>query len=302
MAYRVRFVAVALAGVLSALPCGCIGPRVERPAEAVEAPLPREVRCEADESVLVLVPAGEFTMGPPEQPRRVMMRAFYIDRLEVSNAQYAKFLAAVRKQGGADWRHPDQPPSKRNHVPMFWDDPNLGQAKADHPVVGLDWFDAYAYAKWAGKRLPTEAEWEKAARGTDARTYPWGNEPPEERFRFRANYFSSFLEADGFRFTAPVSAFPVGASPYGCLNMAGNAAEWCADWFGALPAAEPKLADLTGPAAGTHRVTKGGAWNLGAESLRSHGRLPLEPTRCLSNVGFRCARDAVAAEAPAAGQ
>ncbi len=296
MAYGVRLAALFVAGVLSLVPLACVRRGAREGPETVEAALPREVRCAADGSVLLLVPAGEFRLGPPGNEKRVALKAFYMDRTEVTNAQYAKFLAAVRKQGDAAWRHPDQPNSKRNHLPLFWADPNLGEAKGNCPVVGVDWFDAYAYAKWADKRLPTEAEWEAAARGTDARTYPWGNSPPEERFRYRANFFGSYLEADGFRFTAPAGSFPSGASPYGCLDMAGNAAEWCADWFGPLPA-ERRLTDPTGPAGGTQRVVKGGAWNLGAESLTCHGRLPLEPDRCLSNVGFRCAKDA-AVEAP----
>jgi formylglycine-generating enzyme required for sulfatase activity len=250
--------------------------------------------------VLLLVQAGEFPMGPPSQVKRVTLKPFYMDRLEVTNAQYAKFLADVAKQGDAAWRHPDQPASKKSHVPSLWSSPDLGEAKANCPVVGVDWFDAYAYAKWADKRLPTEAEWEKAARGADGRAFPWGAAPPEERFRFRANFFGSSLGADGFRFTAPVGSFPLGASPCGCLDMAGNAVEWCADWFGPPPA-EARLLDPAGPQAGTERVTKGGGWNLGAESLHCYNRWPLAPDRRIANVGFRCAKDApLEATAPAA--
>ncbi len=269
--------------------------RAAKPAEA-ELALPKEIRNAADDSTLLLVPSGEFRMGPPGDPRRVSLRAFYIDRTEVTNRQYAKFLAAVAKHGDAAWRHPDQPATKTSHVPAFWSHPELGEAKPDNPVVGVSWFDAYAYAKWADKRLPTEAEWERAARGTDARIYPWGNSPPAQGLRYLANYFSVSLAADGFRFTAPVGAFPAGASPCGCLDMAGNAAEWCADWFGPLP--QGRLVNPTGAEKGAERVTKGGAWNLNADSIRTFSRWALEPDRQLSNVGFRCAKDAVAA-APA---
>jgi formylglycine-generating enzyme required for sulfatase activity len=260
-----------------------------RPEQDVS--LPPEIRNVGDDSVLVLAPAGEFAMGPPSNPRRVTLRAFYIDRCEVTNAQYAKFLAAVEKQGDAAWRHPDQPKTKKHRVPSHWSNAELGEAKKDHPVVGVDWFDAYAYAKWADKRLPTEAEWERAARGVDGRIYPWGNEPPVKGFRYMANFLGSYLGADGYRFTAPVGSFPNGASPVGCLDMAGNVAEWCLDWFAPLPV-ERRLESPTGPPAGTERVTKGGGWNLSAESIRCFDRWPMEPSRQLASVGFRCAKDA----------
>ncbi len=293
MAGRVGFAALLAAVLLSTVPVGCIGRRDGTATPAVaEAALPKELRNATDDSVLVLVPSGEFRMGPPDDLRRVTLRAFYIDRTEVTNRQYAKFLAAVAKEGDAAWRHPDQPAERAGHVPPFWSHTELGESKPDNPVVGVSWFDAYAYAKWADKRLPTEAEWERAARGTDARIYPWGNSPPQQGFRYLANYFSVSLGADGFRFTSPVGSFPNGASPCGCLDMAGNAAEWCADWFGPLP--DGRLVDPTGPEKGTGRVTKGGAWNMNADHIRTYDRWPLEPARHVTNVGFRCAKDAVA--------
>jgi formylglycine-generating enzyme required for sulfatase activity len=235
-------------------------------------------------------------MGEPERPKRVTLPAFYIDRTEVTNEQYAKFLEAV-EGGDAEWRHPDQPQEKTTHVPLFWTNAELGQAKKNHPVVGLDWFDAFAYARWAGKRLPTEAEWERAARGDDARPYPWGSQPPEDRGVFRANFFGSSYAADGYQFTAPVGSFPAGASPVGCLDMAGNVGEWCADWFAPLPE-ERRLESPAGPPTGTQHVVKGGGWNLAAASLRSYNRYAMDPRKRLSSVGFRCARDP--APAPAA--
>ena len=297
---RVAVTAVVAALALGLLSSGCTLWRSrEKTAEAQrEAALPREIRNATDDSVMLLVPGGEFIMGPPAQQKRVTLKAFYIDRTEVTSAQYAKFLADVEKKGDAAWRHPDQPATKRTHVPDLWAHPDLGQAKANHPAVGADWFDAYAYAKWADKRLPTEAEWERAARGADARIYPWGNMPPAEGLTYRANFFSTYLGADGYRFTSPVGAFPMGASPAGCLDMAGNAAEWCADWFGPPPAAT-RLQNPTGPAAGTERVTKGGAWNLGADNIRTFTRAPLEPGRQLGSIGFRCAKDVQPETTPA---
>ncbi len=285
--------AAALLAFVVASPMACRRgsvPGLGGPA-AEETSLPPRIRNATDDSVMVLVPGGKFTMGPPGNEKIVSLAPYYIDRCEVTNAQYAKFLAAVHKQGDTAWRHPKQPASKKTHVPAFWDNVNLGRSKPDHPVVGVDWFDAYAYARWAGKRLPTEAEWERAARGTDGRVYPWGNDPPERGLRYRCNFFGSYLGADGFRFTAPAGSFEAGASPVGCLNMAGNVAEWCADWFAPLPR-QRRLVNPKGPASGTAKVTKGGAWNLDAESIRSYNRWPLDPLARLASVGFRCAKDA----------
>ena len=298
MAGRVGLATLVAAVLLSAFPVGCIGRRggTAKMAEA-EAALPKELRNAADDSVLVLVPSGEFRMGPPAELRRATLRAFYIDRTEVTNRQYAKFLAAVAKEGDAAWSHPDQPAEKTGHVPPFWSHAEMGESKPDNPVVGASWFDAYAYAKWADKRLPTEAEWERAARGTDARVYPWGNSSPQQGLRYLANFFSVSLASDGFRFTSPAGAFPAGASPAGCLDMAGNAAEWCGDWFGPLP--EGRLADPAGPEKGAARVTKGGAWNMNADHIRTYDRWPLEPARHVTNVGFRCAKTAIVEAPPA---
>lgn len=303
MTCRRACVPVAVALLAAAWCGGCAKPQpgpgtATRPGGPAAAPaLPRQIRSAKDGSVGLLVPAGEFQMGEGEQQKRVTLEAFYIDRTEVTNGQYAQFLAAVAKAGNdAQWRHPEQPVSKRDHEPRFWEDPNLGKAKGKHPVVGVDWFDAYAYANWAGRRLPTAAEWERAARGTDGRIYPWGNEPPRRGLAFRASYFGAYAAADGHAFTAPAGSFASGASPVGCLNLAGNAAEWVADWFG-LPPDARRLDSPTGPATGTHRVIKGGSWNTGVPTLRTFAVLASDPAQRHANVGFRCCADA-----PAEGQ
>jgi formylglycine-generating enzyme required for sulfatase activity len=292
----VRWIATAAmvaVGSVALLSVGCTP--VQRPGQKAakerEVGLPKEVRVPKDGSTLLVVPGGEFVMGDPEHTRRVMLSAYYIDKYEVSNEQYAKFLADVKEKGDAAWRHPDQPKTKKDHTPSYWDHPELGIAKADHPVVGVDWFDAYAYAQWAGKRLPTEAEWERAARGTDECTYPWGNQPPEERLTSRANFFGSSYAADGYQYTAPVTAFKEWASPVGCLNMAGNAAEWCADWNG--PLTRERAANPKGPETGTVRVVRGGSWNLGAAHIRCYSRSAMAPSHHDISVGFRCAKDAL---------
>jgi len=273
-------------------PSGPSGPPDPAATEAAP-PGPVEPTAASVTDGMALVPAGEFIMGAPERPRRVTLSAFHIDRTEVSNSQYGKFLEAVKDDDDA-YRHAQQPATKTHHVPRLWDDPTLGKSHASLPVVGVDWFDAYAYAKWAGKRLPTEAEWECAARGSDGRLYPWGNTAPEGRGVTHANFFGYAFPADGRRHTAPVDSYPNGASPAGCLNMAGNVMEWTADWYGATPKAR-RAQNPQGPATGTARVTKGGAWNLSAAGLRSYRRWPMAPSQTFSSVGFRCARDTTAA-------
>ena len=291
MVRRIAVAAIVAVGSASLLSVGCTP--VQRPEQKspkeLEAGLPKEIRVAKDGSTMLLVPSGDFTMGDPEHARRVTLSAYYIDKYEVSNEQYAKFLADVKEKGDDAWRHPSQPATKKNHAPTYWDHPDLGIAKPNLPVVGVDWFDAYAYAQWAGKRLPTEAEWERACRGTDDRPYPWGKEPPEHRLTTRANFFNSFITADGKKYTAPVNAFSKWPSPVGCLNMAGNAAEWCADWLG--PVGRERATNPKGPDAGTQRIVRGGSWNLGAANIRCYSRSALAPSQSDISVGFRCAKD-----------
>jgi len=213
---------------------------------------------------MVLIKAGKFIYQKGEEK---FLPAYYIDRYEVTNAQYRKFVEYIAKTGDHSLCYPNEPKGK-DHKPLSFDDPNL--CKDDQPVVGVDWYDAYAYCAYVGKRLPTELEWEKAARGEDGRLYPWGNERVDR-------IWVSGSDADGYDYTAPVNSMPEGKSPYGCFHMLGNAAEWVSDWFDSLE---------------LNRVVRGGGWlnrPIG-EPVTTIFRMGVEPTAKEKDIGFRCAK------------
>ena len=217
------------------------------------------------------VPAGAFVMGDDISTvrREVWLDAFYLDQFEVTTARYARFLQAT---GGAT-------------PPEDWDTVKLPQ-QGDLPVVGVDWHDADAYCRWAGRRLPSAAEWEKAARGTDQRIYPWGNETPTPD---RANHLNT--APDPYAGLTPVGALPAGRSPYGVDDMAGNVAEWVADRYSESPSrVVPR--NPQGPDTGSQRLIRGGGRYDAAENLVLARRMHAEADLRASDIGFRCARDA----------
>ncbi len=229
-----------------------------------------------DETPMATVPAGEFWMGvdgplglEDERPRhRVWLDTFALDRYEVTTARYARFLAATGRQ-----------------PPWLWETVDLA-THGDRPVIGVDWEDAEAYCRWAGKRLPTEAEWEKAARGTDERPYPWGNQPPTPEL---ANF------ALGARFSysqvlMPVSHYERGQSPYGLFQMAGNVWEWVQDWYEAAYYERSPARNPPGPEQGQLKVLRGGSWSELPKYLLTYGRFKLPPNTRNSYTGFRCAK------------
>jgi formylglycine-generating enzyme required for sulfatase activity/energy-coupling factor transporter ATP-binding protein EcfA2 len=238
---------------------------------------------------MITIPAGEFLRGTREEDlewvwkqfakgstdptewlkfetpqRTVYLDEFRIDRYPVTNAQYQAFVDATKHE-----------------PPRGWDGANCPADKANHPVVGVTWQDAMAYAEWAGKRLPTEAEWEKAARGTDGRLWPWG----EGWGKGRCN-----SEEAGLGGTTPVGIFSAGRSPFGVEDMAGNVLEWCADWFGQEYYRSAVDRNPEGPRGGSSKVLRGGCAWTDRGSVRCASRGGGFPGGRDGYFGFRCAR------------
>jgi formylglycine-generating enzyme required for sulfatase activity len=241
---------------------------------------------------MILIPAGPFVMGgnerADEQPAgEVWLDAFYIDRTPVTNAQFRLFWATGAYDRGDDLCWAGLAAGYRwirkvelRRTPRYWYDPACNQP--DHPIVGITWYEAVAYARWAGKRLPTEAEWEKAARGVDGRRYPWGEE---------FSPLSCNMAASGIGATSAVATFsPAGDSPYGVTDMAGNVWEWTSSLYWPYPYRADDGREELAEEAG-RRVLRGGSWQSRfTEHLRCCNRYCAELNFAFSNTGFRCAR------------
>ena len=224
-----------------------------------------------DGAPAVNVPAGIFTMGDDQESplRKVYVDSFYMDKYEVTVSRYVDFL----KTSGSL-----APPDR-------WDEATLNSA-GELPVIGVNWHDAQAYCQWAGKRLPTEAEWERAARGVDGRPYPWGGDPPTPA---RANFAKS-ADSPYKGGLAPVGIHETGVSSDGVHDLAGNAAEWVADGF-AEGFARGDVRNPQGPVNATAKVIRGGGWYDPPDRLRSTKRMHASPGDRADDVGFRCARE-----------
>jgi formylglycine-generating enzyme required for sulfatase activity len=304
-------------------------PAVEQqPLTPAPPPTPEDV------GEMVLIPAGGFLMGSDkldvkhqaqeygsstpwyvdEHPQhKVVLPAYYMDKYEVTNAQYREFVEKVDYWFPASWKDngyllapkvleiADLPTLRNLAANTFHLDMDtrtmkrdalikaIGeqQAKLDKlPVAEVNWFNAYDYCAWVGKRMPTEAEWEKAARGDDAREYPWGNDWDNSRLNAG--------EAGNWQFgVAPVGSYPTGASPYGVMDMAGNVMEWVRDWYEAYPGST-----FTHETLGKkYKVVRGGGWGgvghyVLSQFYRTAYRLHMRPDAMYVDIGFRCAKDA----------
>lgn len=261
---------------------------------------------------MVFVPAGKFAMGSENEGpiHKVYLDDFWIDRTEVTNAQFAAFIEATgytttaEKRGeswvddvsginNADWKHPQGADSNLNGLD-------------EHPVVHVSWYDAAAYCQWRDARLPTEAEWEKAARGVDGYLFPWGNLFDGELLNScdincPANWRDITIN-DKYARTAPVGSYPGGASPYGVLDMVGNVVEWVADWYAydyysVSPLTNPQGPtddEMPRPSIFNHRlrgskVIRGGSWVASERAASTNYRNTSYPDYSDNDLGFRCA-------------
>ena len=239
---------------------------------------------------LCLIPAGTFTMGsdddfPNEAPaHEIYLDAYYIGKTEVTNAEYYPFWL---ESGGSDSEH-----TPISYGEAFGTWPEIAKTKPNYPVVGVSWDAAVAYAAWRGMRLPTEAEWEKAARGTEAKRWPWGD-------TFTQHIKDTTLHANVWKQSGahlqPVGTHPTGASPYGAHDMAGNVWEWVADWYSETYYRRSPDRDPKGPAVGSRRVVKGGSWLNPGAFARCSTRIGQYSAIGTSFIGFRLAKDATPA-------
>ena len=243
---------------------------------------------------MVLVPAGEFVMGSDKKTDRLAYRseipqrlvyldAFEIGKYEVTALEYLKFVLATNRLPQVDWRY---------------DGGNFQEAMANHPIMHVSWYDADAYCQWAGKRLPTEAEWEKAARGVDGRLFPWGKEYAGPT---RANFGRTGLSGPVrdrperlllYPSIISVDKYDNAVSLYGLYQTIGNVAEWVSDWYDqeyykTAPDRNPK-----GPETGTQKAFRGGGWMDSTTTMRVAMRNGTDPDTKINWMGFRCAKDA----------
>jgi len=241
---------------------------------------------------MVEIPAGDFIFGTDGQ--KIPLPTFYIDKYPVTMAEYAKFLDYLAQNGNPTDFDSTLQPKERGHIPHDWDI-YYGRASSsisayhtvrgvpislDCPVFNVDYFDAYAYAKWKGRRLPTEQEWEKAARGTNGLTYPWGNDWDPKKLNAGGDYQAepplNYKPAvDGYNWWAPVDAFPSDRSPYGVIGMAGNVSQWTNSW-------DPSK---------TYVVIRGGNYKYGADHARTTATYKVYPQQVAETLGFRTASD-----------
>ena len=251
---------------------------------------------ERDGAIMIYIPAGEFTMGsdPGTDPyfwgaeaptHTVYLDAYWLYQTEVTNAMYAMCV----EEDGCNL--PKQTNSSTGAE--YYGNPQY----ADYPVIHVTWYQARDYCLWAGGRLPSEAEWEKGARGNDERLFPWGDQAPSSN---AANICDSRCSntaeratsvEDGYADTSPVGHYPAGVSPYGAYDMAGNVWEWVADWHQAGYYSKAPYENPTGPTGGDRKGMRGGSWFNGIDGVRVVARASRKPNDNFYSVGFRCVMD-----------
>jgi len=271
-------------GISFVIGIGCLGVAEPQSSKDTQPISSADTSRGRDGAPMVYIAAGPFTMGsndglPNERPEHtVTLDAYSIDQYEVTLSLYRKFLEAEKYES-----------------PPTWND-EAATTVGDRPAIGMKWESAVAYCRWAGKRLPTEAEWEKAARGTDGRRYPWGEMQP---FVDIANYNRGVWVSEAITLAAVTSGLEGmsvrhglkggGKSPYGISHMAGNAAEWVADWYDRDYYQKSPEKNPLGPATGEKRVLRGGSWADLPAALRVTARFSAELDFEDRTIGFRCA-------------
>ena len=237
---------------------------------------------------MVRIPAGEFTMGTSRayasadrSPQHVVFLGTYqIGKFEITNKQYHEFIMAGGYRKREVWTPEGWQFITQNQIvaPAAWN--LIGFNNPSQPAVGMSWYEAAAFAKWAGKRLPTEAEWEKAARGTDGRVYPWG-----EDISVTAVYYNAMVRPQ------TVGSYPAGKSPFGLYDVAGNVWEWVQDWYDPNIYKNRSNDIPSGPVLGEHRVMRGGGWDSNRRHMQCTYRQREKPTWRRLNTGFRVAEN-----------
>jgi len=236
---------------------------------------------------MVLIPAGSFLMGSDDGEddegslHKVTLGDFYIDKYEVTNAQYEECV------DDGSISACELPSNRRDY---------LNSEHSDHPVVFVNWDMAAAYCEWRGARLPTEAEWEKAARGTETDNYPWGDSKLDaKKLNFCdlncTNAWQDKTINDKYTTTSPVGNYENGVTKSGIYDLAGNVWEWVNDWYVADYYTSKAITDPPGPETGIYRVLRGGSWFNEEEDIRVYNRYELNPVTSNNQIGFRCAMD-----------
>lgn len=260
-----------------------------------------------DYALMIMIPEGTFRMGSTfaeitetleeckqydntcglwwfedEYPDNLIyLKTYWIDLFEVTNEKYLEFVKQTGHRPALD-ASCETPNCQKGNL---WRGNSFPERIRDQPVTQVNWYDADAYCKWRGKRLPTEAEWEKAARGPGGNKYPWGNSSPKGRATYSRKWRGVYTMTD-------VGSYSTGVSVYGVFDMAGNAWEWVSDWYGRKHYSYIAKENPQGPAEGELKVVRGGSWVNYPDTLRSAGRRWSRPEVLFNDTGFRCAKDA----------